>query len=73
MGAICGKGGELSVNEDAANKRISKEQQQASRQNEIVVKLLLLGTGDSGKTTRTYRTHLPFVAHWARESLGVSE
>jgi GTPase SAR1 family protein len=33
------------------NRRISKDQQQAARQNDIVVKLLLLGTGDSGKTT----------------------
>ena len=54
MGAVCFKGMDSSriVNEDAKNKRISKEQQQAARQNDVIIKLLLLGTGDSGKTTR---------------------
>jgi len=52
MGALCNAGNSSrNLAEDQKNRRISKEQQQAARQNDVVVKLLLLGTGDSGKTT----------------------
>jgi len=54
MGGLCTNGVDSTralLSEDAKNKRISKDQQQAARQNDIIVKLLLLGTGDSGKTT----------------------
>jgi GTPase SAR1 family protein len=46
--------GSSSTAEDQTNKKISKEQAAAQRSNESTVKLLLLGTGDSGKTTVSY-------------------
>ena len=63
MGAVCFKGMDSSriVNEDAKNKRISKEQQHAARQNDVIIKLLLLGTGDSGKTTRECNASLELI------------
>lgn len=50
MGGICFKSDKVS-GEVEKNKRISKDQMQAARKNDVLVKLLLLGTGDSGKTT----------------------
>lgn len=55
MGALCVTGRAAppvgGTEERERNKRISKDQNKHQRQGEMQIKLLLLGTGDSGKTT----------------------
>lgn len=48
MGAVCGGGLDA---ESAENKRIAAEMTAKQRKEKVTVKLLLLGSGDSGKTT----------------------
>lgn len=51
MGAVCGGGTAEQRAENLKNKHVSKAMQAARKENERSVKLLILGTGDSGKTT----------------------
>jgi guanine nucleotide-binding protein G(t) subunit alpha len=50
MGGLCGTSKDV-VREAHMNRQVSKDQLMAKKADQIQVKLLILGTGDSGKTT----------------------